>query len=861
MKYSSLLVSLICCPAILASVSATAQTADKPDEEIVLNKVKVIGTLDVKAADTQIKPEMTLDAEDVASYGASTIEELLEQLGPQVSSGRGRGSERPVILIDGVKVASFREIRNFPPEAIERIDVLPEEAALKYGYSANQRVINFILKDKFSAVSVEAELGGPVEGAGFGTELSANYLNIKNRNRTAFDTKLETDSGILEADRDVTNEQKGLPGWKDSLSAKSDTLTLGVSQHRPIGEDYRLTLSGDLELGNSLQYLGLAQSDFILPVTNPFATSTEDESFSRIYGIPGSMERDTETLTGNLNMTWTGNIGSWDFTSATSFGRTETTTDTDRTPDVTAYQDALNSLTDPVSPTMNISRYLSLRTEQTERITNTLSTNLLLKGSLFSLPAGNVNSSISADLSHSDRSSKTILDGITTETDLDRQIAKLQASADLPLISSDMDIPGFDTLGLNMTANMSDYSDFGTLYGFDGTLLWSPIEKLNLLGSYSYERGAPSMSQLGDTISITQNVDVFDYVTGESVLVTQTTGGNPDLEADTRKTFKASAELKPLDESDLRLRVEYIDSRIDDPIGSIGSIDAAIQTVFPDSFVRDAEGTLIAYDARTVNFKESTSRQIRWGFDWSKRIEPKKPAGGPPSGAAGRPMGAGAPGRPPANANAAPPKSEDGSPKKPGSEGKPAEKPAQSSQTAAKAPSAGPRPSGGGRGRRNPGARLHMSLYHTWMLESTRTLAEGYPVQDYLDGAAAGGIGGTPEHTVTLSGGYFNKGAGLWMYAIWRDGTDVLSDGASGNLSFSDLTTTRLRLFYTVQQGSYLARKVDWLQGSRFSIDFKNIFDERMTVRDETGVIPLRYESDRLDAEGRVIKISFRKSF
>ena len=93
-----------------------------------------------------------------AALLAASISDLLAALSPQTGSGRGRGSGRPVILLNGQRIANFREMRNIPPEAIRRLEILPEEVALRYGYPADQRVINFILKDRFAARTIEADV-------------------------------------------------------------------------------------------------------------------------------------------------------------------------------------------------------------------------------------------------------------------------------------------------------------------------------------------------------------------------------------------------------------------------------------------------------------------------------------------------------------------------------------------------------------------------------------------------------------------------------------------------------------------------------------------------------------------------------
>ncbi|MFK5143505.1 hypothetical protein ACI4A9_28795, partial [Klebsiella pneumoniae] len=70
----------------------------------------------------------------------------------------------PVILLNGMRISSFREMRGLPPEAIRRVEVLPEQVALKYGYRPDQRVVNFILKDKFRSIDTETSLNLPARG-------------------------------------------------------------------------------------------------------------------------------------------------------------------------------------------------------------------------------------------------------------------------------------------------------------------------------------------------------------------------------------------------------------------------------------------------------------------------------------------------------------------------------------------------------------------------------------------------------------------------------------------------------------------------------------------------------------------------
>src|SRR5262249_10280876 len=118
------------------TVSELVITGDKPQPGAVVG---------------DIKPEIQMGPSEIQSFGVSTVTELLDELAPELRSDRGRGGEAPVVLLNGRRISGFNEIRDIPTEAILRVDILPEEVALKYGYAANQRVLNIVLRPFFHA--------------------------------------------------------------------------------------------------------------------------------------------------------------------------------------------------------------------------------------------------------------------------------------------------------------------------------------------------------------------------------------------------------------------------------------------------------------------------------------------------------------------------------------------------------------------------------------------------------------------------------------------------------------------------------------------------------------------------------------
>ncbi len=116
-----------------------------------------------RIGDRRHSPRPDPGAADIRSYGVSSVSDLLNELSPQTTSGRGQGGA-PVVLLNGRRISGFQEIRDIPTEAIQRVEILPEEVSLKYGYSADQKVVNIVLRRRFRAATLEAADRVPTAG-------------------------------------------------------------------------------------------------------------------------------------------------------------------------------------------------------------------------------------------------------------------------------------------------------------------------------------------------------------------------------------------------------------------------------------------------------------------------------------------------------------------------------------------------------------------------------------------------------------------------------------------------------------------------------------------------------------------------
>jgi len=806
--------------------AATEVAVDGEEEADGESAIVVTGQRLRGAVDTDIPPEVTLNPAEIRSFGASNVAELIQALSPQTSSGRGRGGGFPVILVNGRRISSFSEVRDLPPEAIARVDILPEEVALRYGYRADQRVVNLVLRERFRAVTAEVEGGLATAGGRGVAEADLNYLQIIGPTRTSFDLEYENQAALLESERDIIQTRVGRAGVDvgdfRTLLPETEQISLSGNHSRMIFGNVGATVDGRFIVSSNASLLGLPSDD-------PAALTP--------------LGRESETWNGHLGLTLNGDIQPWRWNFTANYDRVET----DSTVDRLAIGGA----------------------DTAEQINAAATANLLMTGPLVAVPAGELRGTynLSGELRSFD--SQSTRAGQFRETSLSRERVEAQGSLDLPIASTREGVlDAIGDLSANFNANVEHLSDFGTLTTLGAGLNWRPIEAVSLIASMTREEGAPGITQLGDPIIATPGVRVFDFIRGETVDITRLEGGNPALVADSRRVLNLGVNVRPTDE--LSIRANYTENKIENPIASFPTATAEIEAAFPDRFVRDAGGRLLSIDARPVNFAESERREFRWGLDFSTPLGPQRQGGpGGPFGAVfgggGGPRGPGQGGRrrraeaqaqggqaaqagQPAQPGQTPPAGQQGSQDQPGAQGR---------GRRGGGPGFGGR--GFGAGARGPG-RLQVALFHTWRLEDRVLIRDGGPELDFLNGSAAGSFGGTPRHLIELRAGAFRRGFGGRVEVDWQIGTQV--NGVDGSdLFFSDRTAVNLRLFADLSAQRDLVRAVPFLRGARVSLIVNNLFDTRIDVRDATGATPLSYQPFYVDPLGRSVRLSFRKLF
>ena len=259
-------------PAIAPSQDDEDDYDDYVGDEIIVTAPRPAGQLD-----TDIKAEAELDEAAIASYGVSNVSELVDALAPQTRSGRGRGSGRPIILVNGRRIGGFGEVRNLPPEAIAKVEIFPEEVALQYGYAETDRVVNLVLKPNFRQLSVEAEGGIPTQGGRFQSEIEPSFVAIGKNGRVNLIGGWEHNTMLLERER-------GFGDTGRSLLPEADTYSIDGTIQRSLNKVTDASLNLRLDQTDSLSLLGPGAGG----ASDPLERDSRSRNLTSTASVPGA---------------------------------------------------------------------------------------------------------------------------------------------------------------------------------------------------------------------------------------------------------------------------------------------------------------------------------------------------------------------------------------------------------------------------------------------------------------------------------------------------------------------------------------------------------------------------------------------
>ncbi|MFC3094913.1 outer membrane cobalamin receptor protein [Alteromonas sediminis] len=217
----------LCIATALGLVIPTATFAQETQEE----KEKSVEVIDVTGSRIPTDPNVTssvpmqsLDSKDIALAGELNLADIVNDIPALISSTtaentdtganalnlRGLGSDRTLTLVNGRRhVAGFRgsqavDVGTIPRALVERVEVTTGGASAVYGADAVTGVVNFILKDDFEGIQLNATGAIPEEAGGksfaFDGAFGKNFDDDKGN--IVFTLSLEKEEELLHGDRE-----------------------------------------------------------------------------------------------------------------------------------------------------------------------------------------------------------------------------------------------------------------------------------------------------------------------------------------------------------------------------------------------------------------------------------------------------------------------------------------------------------------------------------------------------------------------------------------------------------------------------------------------------------------------------------
>jgi len=812
------------------------------DDDIVVNGRRISGSII-----TDTLPVAVLAGDALRSLGATDLRTILDRLKPLTEAA---GGGEPVILLNGRRVSSIGELQGLPPEAIDRTEVLPEQDAARFGFPPTVRVLNFITKKTYRATTVRQLVGTTTEGGGETNYAEAAIADIQGSRRTSLSVSHLRLNPILQSERDIVPDTNtpyaiagnvvgvngasldpaldaliGAPvtsapvpadpadrrllgsyasqasqravtdiGRYRTIRDRSDRINVDGTLAGPIaGLDGSLNLALEAQRSSGLN--GLASETLTVPASNGRLPFADDVLLYRY--LPGTgLGQHSNGLNLHAGGSLQGGIRRWTWNVTANYDHLRSRAEYEQGYDLSGLQASVDAGGDPLAPidTARTSRLVA----RSETVTGTLAGKAVASGPLVTLPAGEAQVTASLDYARSASAGRQ-RNTLDSSPDLTRTTTAARVSADLPITSPDRDVLAFaGRLSANASVGISDVSRFGRLASSTFGLNWAPLRRVQLTASLDDTRTPPDITLLTSPVTTAPNTPFFDFTSGRSELVTVLAGGNPELAPERRRRTTVAVSVQPVKDKEIRLNLEYVNTRTFNQTTTLGSVTSDFQMAFPDAFLRDQTGRLVLVDLRATNVAFERERRVRATLNLSMPIGAKPPSA-PASATEGGP----------------PPKA------------------------------AMPRPT------------INATIGATYRIADALSLRSGSPVLDLLDGATLTGTGGRPrwQSDIDIRGTYGSANIGL--YGRLQAATRIRSDLAAADLHFSG----RVWLVPYLDLGVERIVNRPWAKQMSLQFTIENALNDRIDVRDRDGRTPDRFQSAYIDPEGRSVRLGVRKVF
>jgi hypothetical protein len=831
-------------PAPASSPVRTVETSAPTSAPKVPSDIVVYGARIQAATLEAFQPEQIYDEDGIASYGATSVGELLDGLTSE------NGDLDPQILVNG-RPSRPGEVADLPVEAVSRVEQMPRGSSSRVGGPAGQRTYNVVLKPRFTSVVAAGSYQVSTDGGWDNKRAESTVTYIRDNDRINLSLRGGWSGDLLQSERPiipvplstpyaptgnllplsgaeidpalsllagqpvsvagvpigVTNPSLAdfaaragqinpseLAGYR-SLRGPSRPYDASLTANKLLAPWLTAAFTGRLSWTKDSRLNGLPSARFTLPVGHP------NSPFSRSVVLAFSdptrpLVSRSQSQGVNLQLAFTATLGDWRITFSPRYD------DRDR-----SYSYAL---TGPLAPGSQIipastnpfaaspAGLIPIATSETTSRNRTSELKLDGEGPLFNLPTGDVRLRIGAGATW------LRLDSVSGNgaqiTSLGRHEYELRGGITVPLASAGS---GIGPTEISLDGALADLGPYGTTGSYGAGLTWQAAPWLRITARQQSDETAisPELQALPSTII--PNVPYFDPVTGQSVDVTLITGGGGNLANQKRRVRQLSLNASPWKTYNLQLNADFLITDDDNQAGALPLPTPAIVAAFPDRFVRDSSGRLILVDSRTVNFARQHTAELRTAASFMI------PLSGPSTPTAAAPR-----------------------------------------TTGQRATSA----------KRQPRTMLIVNLAWTHVFVARSTIRDPLGPVDLLAGGAVGLFGSRTRDGFDGSLAINRGGIGVRTNLVWR-GPSYLASGTAATpdlLRFDPFFRIDLKLFADTAQ---LLGPSPLTRGLRITVSVDNLTNRRQAIRNQAGTTPLGYQPYFRDPLGRTVAVELRKVF
>lgn len=436
---------------------------------------------------------------------------------------RGLGNDSTLVLVNGHRWApasngGFVDVSMIPLTAVKRIEVLLDGASATYGSDAIGGVVNFILYENLEGMSSQIRYGIDKDNkneAQIGQTFGANWesgnllLSYEYYQRESIESSDRSFTVDAEDPFDLLPEQE------------RHSLLLSTTQN----------LTEHTKLFGSVFY---SKRDFIARNTsssNSFRRSGDSTQYSVTIG----------TVVDGIGESWKGEI-------AGSYSNNDT-----------------------FSKSLNLNTMLPVGSGGSNYESASASFDAKIDGIVARISGGDVRVAFGSHYREEKYKNPISLMVYLIEVDEDRDVAAFFGEMFLPIISKENRIPGVERLELTVAVRNEDYSDFGTSTDPKIGLLWSPVNSINIRGTYGTSFRAPLLSELVENNTLAFLLDFIphpDAPLDPPPLILWAFGNNSKLEPELATTTSVGIDFRP-NLIPFSLSLTYFDIEYEDRVSEV----------------------------------------------------------------------------------------------------------------------------------------------------------------------------------------------------------------------------------------------------------------------------------------------------